>query len=140
MQKLWVGALGAAIGIVTACSGTTSPDTTLTLAPTYHLQSIDGKAVPFVNAVGSPVDSGTLTRLSGDTVATEQFGTVRSSGGNPSVTKIGRAIYRAVQTGNTVVLLPVIAFATDTATVSGGTLTVRAYDSGVLQVAVYAAP
>lgn len=122
-----------------ACSSTESPAATLTLAPTYHLRSIDGVPLP-IDSNGEIADSGHFVRLHGDTVRTDRFSHVPPSRGNPGLGVIAVGTWRASQSGNVVIMFSLIAFATDTAFLHGDTLTLHTHDSRVLQVEVYVAP
>lgn len=124
-----------------ACSDATGVSSTLTLAPLYHLRSIGGTSVPFTSADGELTDSGRVIRLGDDTVRVDLFRhTPPSSSGLPGVTVISLGTWRATQSGNVVVLSPLIAFSVDTATIAGDTLTVRSHNGSLVTTDVYVAP
>ena len=130
-----------AIGIaIAACSGVTSPDSTLTLAPVYHLESLDGTAVPFTSADGEVTDSGRVKRLGGDTVLVNLFRHIPAANGAPQLGVVTVGTWRATQRGNVVALAPLIAFTFDTATIAGDTLTLRDHTAAGVQIDVYVAP
>lgn len=136
-------ARGLAMFIVGAallgCSDMTGGESALTIAPLYHLKSIDGLAVPFVNQ-GVFTDSGLVKRLGGDTVLVDLFTHTPGMNGAPGVVVVSLGTWRATQTGNVIALAPLIAFAFDTATVAGDTLTLREHVGTLVHTDVYVAP
>jgi hypothetical protein len=128
---------GAAI---VGCSDSTGPGSSLTLSPMYHLKLIDGTAVPFVSADGEFTDSGRVRRLGGDTVLVDLYRHTPGTNGQPSTGVVNLGTWRATQSGTLVILAPLIAFAFDTATVMGDTLTLRAHDGSLVHTDVYVAP
>ena len=98
--------------------------------------------MPFTSADGEVTDSGRVRRLGGDTVLVDLYRHTPGTNGMPGTGVIALGTWRASQSGNVVVLSPLIAFAVDTATVAGDTLTLRAHlGVGIpVQTDVYVAP
>ncbi len=132
----------AACVAIAGCSDATGVGSAVTLAPVYHLRSIDGASVPFTSTDGEVTDSGRVRRLGGDTVLVDLYRHTPGTNGMPATGVVTLGTWRATQSGNVVSLSPLIAFAVDTATISGDTLTLRAH-LGVgspVQTDVYVAP
>jgi len=127
--------------VIAGCSDSTGVASALTLAPLYHLRSIDGTSVPFTSADGEVTDSGRVIRLGGDTIRIDLFKHTPGTNGAPGTGVIALGTWRATQTGNVVALSPLIASTFDTATVAGNTFTLRAHVTRtVVQTDVYVAP
>lgn len=122
-----------------ACSDATGVESTLTIAPMYHLKSIDGTAVPFENQ-GNFTDSGHVVRLGGDTIRVDLFTHTPGMNGMPGIVVVSLGTWRATQTGSVIALAPLIAFAFDTATVAGDTLSLREHVGTFVHTDVYVAP
>ena len=134
--SLWIAA-AMSLGAALACSNSEAPSSTLSLAPTYHLRSIDGVQLPIVDAGGGSIDSGHVLRLGGDTVRIDEDSHVPPSGGFPGQQTIAFGTWRAAQSGNVIVLYPLLANTVDTAFVGNGdTLTLHT-DS---HIQLYVAP
>ncbi|MGE5732880.1 MAG: hypothetical protein ACM37U_13110 [Gemmatimonas sp.] len=140
MRKKRLFAIAISAAIAAACSDSTSPRSALTLAPLYHLRSIDGASVPFVSAQGDYTDSGRVIRLGGDTVRVDLVSHSPPANGNPGSTEISFGTWSATQRGNVVVLSPLIASTVDTATISGDTLILRSHEGSLVHVNAYVAP
>jgi hypothetical protein len=138
MRALLVVVAGSAI---VGCSDATGAPETVTLASIYHLKSIDGTRVPFTSVDGGVTDSGRVIRLGNDTVRVDLVRHTPAANGLPSTVVISFGTWRATQSGNVVVLSPLLASTVDTATLAGDTLTLRAHlGSGLVQTDVYVAP
>ncbi len=131
----------AACTAIAGCSDATGVGSVVTLAPLYHLTSIDGTSVPFTSVDGEVTDSGRVVRLGGDTVRVDLITHTPAANGQPGTVVISFGTWRATQSGDVVALFPLLASTLDTATVAGNTLTLRAHVGGtVVQTDVYAAP
>ena len=133
-------AVSTGLSLLAACSSASAPSTSLSLASTYHLRIIDGASVPFSVVEGGAVvvttDSGLVRRLGGDTISIEEYSHSQGSVG-PGLVTIARGTWWASQSGNVVVLHPIIASSLDTAFVGrGDTLTLHINS----QVQVYVSP
>lgn len=133
-------AVSAVLLLFAACSSASAPSTSLSLASTYHLRIIDGASVPFSVVEGGSVvtttDSGLVRRLGGDTVSIEEYSHSQGPTG-PGLVTIARGTWWGSQSGNVIVLHPIIASSQDTAFVGrGDTLTLHIFS----QVQVYVAP
>jgi hypothetical protein len=131
----------AGCAAIAGCSDATGVGSAGTLAPLYHLRSIDGTSVPFTSADGEVTDSGRVMRLGGDTVRVDLIRHSPGTNGLPGTVVISFGTWHATQSGNVVALYPLLASTLDTATVAGDTLTLRAHVGGSLvQTNVYVAP
>jgi hypothetical protein len=126
-----------------ACSSSEAPNTALSLAPIYHLKTVDGVLlpIPIPSSDGASLDSGHVRRLGGDTVRVDHFTDSHPSGNNPGIVVVSVGTWAATRFGNTVVLFPILANSLDTAFVGAGdTLTLHSRAGGALHVEVYVAP
>lgn len=129
----------AAVTIL-ACSSPDAPAPQPQLGASYHLRAVDGVSLPIVDAGGASLDSGHFTLL-GDSVRIDEITHVPPANGNPGIIMIAFGTYRPVQHGAIVALTPILASVVDTAVItSADTLTVRAHDSGHLQIKLFVAP
>lgn len=140
LERLLVSLALATATIVGGCSSSEAPTTSLTLAPTYHLRSVDGVPVPITSSDGSSLDSGHVTRVGLDTIRVDHESHVPPSNGNSGLGIISVGTWRASQAGSVVVMSPLIARSVDTAFVDGGTLTLHDHSTPTLHVEIYVAP
>lgn len=120
-----------------ACSNPHAPTSSLSLAASYHLRSIGGTPLPF-NDGGDIVDSGHVLRLRGDSIRIDRYTHgLPSSEGLPGVHVVAFGTWLGVQSGNIIVLQPLLASDHDTLFIgSGDTLTEHSNS----QVWLYVAP
>jgi hypothetical protein len=129
------------LAALAACSNSEAPSSSLGLAPSYHLKTVDGVPLPIRDASGESLDSGRVLRLAGDTVRVDDYSHLPASGGNPGIGTIRLGTWVASQSGNVVALRPVTASSQDTAFLASDTLTLHTHPvSSLLQVNVYVAP
>jgi len=134
-------ALLLSIWALVGCSSSEAPNSALSLAPLYHLKTVDGVLLPIPIGNGS-LDSGHVRRLGGDTVRIDEYSHFPPSGPNdPGTGIINLGTWAATQFGSTVVLRPILATSLDTAFVGAGEiLTLHTREAGALHVNVYVTP
>lgn len=126
-----------ALSALLACSNSEAPSSSLSLAATYHLRSIGGVQLPISQPGGGFIDSGDVRRLGGDTVRIDRYSHSQPTNGLPGTQIIAFGTWLAVQSGNVIILHPLLASTIDTLFVGrGDTLTER---TG-LGVELYVAP
>ncbi|HKW47674.1 MAG TPA: hypothetical protein VJN70_09515 [Gemmatimonadaceae bacterium] len=93
--------------------------------------------MPIPNGGGGTIDSGWVHRLGGDTIFIAEYSHTPGSTGHPGVMAIATGTWLGSQSGNIVVLYPLLASTQDTAFVGqADTLTRHAFG----HVEVYVAP
>lgn len=120
-----------------ACSNSEAPANSLSLAASYHLRSIDGAQLPINDAGGAIIDSGHVLRLGHDTVWIDQYRHSPPSGGLPGLVTIAHGTWLGAQSGNVIVLHPLLASSQDTLYVGRGDTLTRHSNS---QIELYVAP
>lgn len=121
-----------------ACSSSSAPrNSPLSLASSYHLRLIDGVPLPISQSGGGTIDSGHVRRLGGDTIYIDQYSHIPASAAFPGTVTIAHGTWLATESGNMVVLHPLLATEQDTAFVGmGDTLTLHLN----AQMQIYVAP
>jgi hypothetical protein len=130
----------AAMLILTAvagCSSSDAPRNSLSIAATYHLRSIGGVSVPISQPYGEFIDSGHVRRVGSDTIWIERYSHAAPINGLPGIATIARGSWLGKQSGDMIVLYPLLASTVDTLFVGHGDTLTRHTSSGV---ELYVAP